>query len=186
MKPAASIASVFLLAASLAVAAEPNTGLPALKPVAGKPLSMWFEFRTGDFAGASQIWGELRNDSKTPMGSVRILFVSLDANGKQIAASSDSVGKLAPGETWSFEIHPKETGVRRFELKDIEIAASADAPETCTLESQKKTGESCVVCDSWDGDSAKCLKRLSPQGYKQRCRGAGARTWSEVWCRAAK
>jgi len=176
-----TIAALLLLFGSLAFAAEPDTGLPKLKPVPGKPVSAWFEYRTGDFPGASQIWGEVRNDSQKPLGGVRIVFVSLDANGKEIATSNDSVGKLAPGETWSFELHPKETGVKRFELKDVELA-----DESCTLDARKKPGESCVACDGWDGDSAKCLKRLSPKGYAQRCRGAGTHTWSEVWCRPAQ
>jgi len=183
MRAIAAIAAILLLSASLASAAEPNTGLPQLKPVAGKPVSISFNYRTGNFSGASQIWGELRNDSPKPLANVRVHFTAHDANGKVMGTSTDSVERLAPGETWSFEIHPKETGVRRFELKDVELSEASAGAETCTLDAQKKPGESCVLCDSWDGDSAKCLKRLSPQGYKQRCRSAGTRTWSEVWCR---
>ena len=121
MKAIATIAAALLLIATLARAEEPDTGLPELKPVEGKRVSMWFNYRTGDFAGASQIWGELRNDSGKPFAHVRVHFASYDANGKVMATSNDSVAKLAPNEIWSFEIHPKETGVRRFELKDVEI-----------------------------------------------------------------
>ena len=58
-----------------------------------------------------------------------------------------------------------------------------DAVDTCTLDAQKHPGEECLMCTAWQGDSAKCLKRLSSKGYEQRCRGAGTATWSEVWCR---
>ncbi len=69
------------------------------------------------------------------------------------------------------------------------VSAAETAPpaaETCTLGAQQRQGEDCLVCSGWDGDSAKCLKRLSSQGYRQRCRSAGTSTWSEVWCRAQK
>ena len=118
---AIAVIAVVLLTLSLAVGGDQGSPLPELKPVPGKPVSVWYETRTGDFAGASQIWGELRNDSPKPLGKVTIRFESFDKNGKAMATSSDSVGKLAPGETWSFEIHPKETAVRKFELKDVEI-----------------------------------------------------------------
>jgi len=58
-----------------------------------------------------------------------------------------------------------------------------DAVDTCTLDAQKRPGEECLMCTAWQGDSAKCLKRLSSKGYDRRCRGAGTSTWSEVWCR---
>ena len=119
MKTLVTLALVLM--ASLALAADSTSPLPELKPVKGKPVSMWFEFRTGDFAGASQIWGEVRNDSQKPLTNVRVAFESFDKNDKRIGTSSDTVAKLAPGETWSFEIHPKETGVRIFKLKDVEI-----------------------------------------------------------------
>jgi hypothetical protein len=100
-------------------AEEKSSPLPELKPVGGKPVSIWFDFRTGNFAGASQIWGELRNDSAKPLHDVRVRFASIDRNGKPMATSSGSVSKLDPGETWSFEIRPKESAVRNFELKDV-------------------------------------------------------------------
>ena len=128
MKTVSVVAAVALFVVAVAYGAESGANLPELKPVPGKPLSMWFNYRTGDFSGASQIWGELRNDSKAAIQSVRIVFVSLDANGKEIATSSDSVRKLAAGEVWSFEIHPKETGVRRFDVKTIEFAANERTP----------------------------------------------------------
>ena len=121
MKAIVTIVAALVLVATLARAEDPDTGLPELKPVEGKPVSMWFNYRTGDFAGASQIWGEIRNDSGKPFANLRIRFTSFDGDGKPMATSTDSVAKLAPNETWSFEIHPKETGVRRFELKDVEI-----------------------------------------------------------------
>jgi hypothetical protein len=65
-------------------------------------------------------------------------------------------------------------------------ATAPDAGETCTLDAQKHPGEECLVCTAWQGDSAKCLKRLSSKGYERRCRGAGTSTWSEVWCRAGR
>jgi hypothetical protein len=70
-------------------------------------------------------------------------------------------------------------------------AASAEttptpaAAETCTLESQRHPGEDCLVCSGWQGDSAKCLKRLSSRGYQRRCRGSGDAVWPEVWCKKA-
>ena len=57
------------------------------------------------------------------------------------------------------------------------------AAEACTVESQRRPGDECLACGAWDGDSAICLKRLSPKGYGRRCRGAGTSRWSEVWCR---
>ena len=61
--------------------------------------------------------------------------------------------------------------------------APAAPSEGCTLEAHKVAGESCVLCNSWSGDAAKCLKRLRSKGYAQRCRGIGTDTWSEVWCK---
>jgi len=58
-----------------------------------------------------------------------------------------------------------------------------DQPETCTIEKRQRAGEQCIACGAWDGDAAKCQKRLSSRGYERRCRGAGASRWSEIWCR---
>ena len=119
------LAILCLLGAPLVHADEPTPPaavMPELKPVPGKPVSIWFNFSTGDFKGAAHIWGELKNDSPKPLAHVRILFAAHDRNGKVIGTSSDSVQKLEPGETWSFQIRPKEEeGVRRFELIDVEV-----------------------------------------------------------------
>ena len=65
------------------------------------------------------------------------------------------------------------------------------AAEACTLDAERRPGETCLLCSTWDGDPAKCLKHLSPQGYQRRCRTAessngATTTWSEVWCRAER
>jgi hypothetical protein len=61
-----------------------------------------------------------------------------------------------------------------------------DHVETCTLEKRQQPGEECIMCGAWDGDAAKCQKRLGPRGYERRCRGDGASVWSEVWCHRSK
>src|SRR5262245_49388829 len=58
-----------------------STGVPELKPVAGVPVSMWWNSRTGNFKGAAQVWGELRNDSSKRFEYVRVRFSSYDASG---------------------------------------------------------------------------------------------------------
>lgn len=94
--------------------------LPDYKPVAGTPVSMWWSYRTGNFKGGAQIWGEVRNDSEKRLEHVRVRFSSTDESGTVLGTHSDSVTKLGPGETWSFEIRPKQIIARKFELKDVQ------------------------------------------------------------------
>ena len=66
----------------------------------------------------------------------------------------------------------------------VAVAESAESTSAaCTLEAYKKPGQSCLVCNAWSGDSAKCLKYLRPKGYEQQCRGEDTKSWSEVWCK---
>lgn len=72
-------------------------------------------------------------------------------------------------------------------------AAFADVPpppgyvETCTVERQQRSGESCMLCgESYHGDRDACQRRYEPEGYEMRCRTPGASVWRELWCRTGE
>ena len=67
--------------------------------------------------------------------------------------------------------------------------ARADVPppddyvEECTVEKQQKPGMECNTCGAWHGDREACDKSLGTQGYRKMCKGWGASSWTEVWCK---
>jgi MYXO-CTERM domain-containing protein len=58
-------------------------------------------------------------------------------------------------------------------------------PETCTIDAQQKSGETCVKCPASFKRPDACRDSYDAQGYKQRCKTKGASVWSEIWCRAS-
>jgi len=68
------------------------------------------------------------------------------------------------------------------------LAARADvAPppgyrESCTVERQRRRGETCVECSTFDEQPQACAQEHADDGYVRRCRTSGASAWTEVWC----
>lgn len=69
--------------------------------------------------------------------------------------------------------------------------AAADLPpphgyvDTCSVETQAKHGTECLGCRAYHGNMDYCDASLGPYGFTQACRGLGASSWGEVWCRPA-
>jgi hypothetical protein len=74
----------------------------------------------------------------------------------------------------------------RSELVSADPTPAPASGEACTIESQQRPGEECLMCGVMQSDPAKCLKRLANKGYTRRCRGEGTVQWMELWCRAAQ
>lgn len=65
-----------------------------------------------------------------------------------------------------------------------DIPPGPDYVETCTVEKQTTAGHECQSCNAWHGDVDACDKTLGKDGYSKACKGWGASSWTEVWCRA--
>lgn len=65
-------------------------------------------------------------------------------------------------------------------------AAAKPGPAACTVESVQQKGELCASCENYLGSDGRCdhaFAEAEPP-WEYRCRGAGAKRWTEVWCRA--
>lgn len=67
---------------------------------------------------------------------------------------------------------------------------SADIPPvpdwddmSCIAKAQTLKGETCRDCRVVWNDAGRCARELGAEGMARRCRSAGIKAWTEVWCR---
>lgn len=65
-----------------------------------------------------------------------------------------------------------------------DVPPPSDYVESCTVAKQQTAGKQCVSCNAWHGERDKCEKSLGTKGYEHVCKGWGASSWDEVWCKS--
>ncbi len=66
------------------------------------------------------------------------------------------------------------------------VSARADLPgpeNTCTVEKQKKAGQTCESCNASHSTPDVCSQQYASTAFTKVCQSSGASVWSEVWCK---